>query len=93
MVSAVNQAVSGGGSKEFAVKALAMIRELADVLGILQKGEEDAIGDDIRKLVEERQQARKDKNWARADEIRDYLAEKGYVLKDTPQGVQILRNN
>ncbi len=93
MVSAVNQAVSGGGSKEFAVKALAMIRELADVLGILQKGEEDAIGADIRKLVEERQQARKDKNWARADEIRDYLAEKGYVLKDTPQGVQILRNN
>ncbi len=93
MVSAVNQAVSGGGSKEFAGKALATIRELADVLGILQKGEEDAIGEDVRKLVEERQQARKAKDWARADEIRDYLAEKGYVLKDTPQGVQILRNN
>ena len=93
MVSAINQAVSGGGSKEFAGKALAIIHELTDVLGILQKGEEDAIGEDIQKLVEERQQARKEKNWARADEIRDYLAGKGYILKDTPQGVQIVRNN
>ncbi len=93
MVSAINQAVSGGGSKEFAGKALAIIHELTDVLGILQKDEEDAIGEDIQKLVEERQQARKEKNWARADEIRDYLAGKGYILKDTPQGVQIVRNN
>ncbi len=93
MVSAINQAVSGGGSKAFAGKALAIIHELTDVLGILQKDEEDAIGEDIQKLVEERQQARKEKNWARADEIRDYLAGKGYILKDTPQGVQIVRNN
>lgn len=93
MVSAINQAVAGGGSKAFAEEALKRIHELTDVLGILQKDEEDAIGEDIQKLVEERQQARKEKNWARADEIRDYLAEKGYVLKDTPQGVQVIRNN
>jgi cysteinyl-tRNA synthetase len=93
MVTAINQAVVGGGSKTFAEAALVKIRELTDVLGILQDAEEDAIGEDIQKLVEERQQARKEKNWARADEIRDYLAEKGYVLKDTPQGVQIIRNN
>lgn len=93
MVTAINQTVAGGGSKPFAEEALKRIHELTDVLGILQKGEEDTIGEDIQKLVEERQQARKEKNWARADEIRDYLAEKGYVLKDTPQGVQVIHNN
>ena len=93
MVTAVNQAVHESGSKEFAEEALKRIHELTDVLGILQDAEEDVIGEDIQALVEERQQARKEKNWARADEIRDMLAEKGYTLKDTPQGVQIIRNN
>lgn len=93
MVSTVNQVVHDGGSKDFAAAALGRIMELASVLGILQDEEEDSIGEDIQALVEERQQARKEKNWARADEIRDTLAEKGYTLKDTPQGVQIIRNN
>ena len=93
MVTAVNQAVHESGSKEFAEEALKRIHELTDVLGILQDAEEDVIGEDIQALVDERQQARKEKNWARADEIRDMLAEKGYTLKDTPQGVQIIRNN
>ncbi|MDO4383659.1 MAG: cysteine--tRNA ligase [Eubacteriales bacterium] len=93
MVSTVNQVVHDGGSKDFAAVALGRIMELASVLGILQDEEEDSIGEDIQALVEERQQARKEKNWARADEIRDTLAEKGYTLKDTPQGVQIIRNN
>lgn len=93
MVSRVNQVVHDGGSKDFAAAALGRIMELASVLGILQDEEEDSIGEDIQALVEERQQARKEKNWARADEIRDALAEKGYTLKDTPQGVQIIRNN
>ena len=93
MVTAVNQAVHESGSKEFAEEALKRIHELTDVLGILQDEEEDVIGEDIQALVDERQQARKEKNWARADEIRDMLAEKGYTLKDTPQGVQIIRNN
>lgn len=93
MVSTANQVVHDGGSREFAASALERIMELAEVLGILQDEAEDAIGEDIQALVEERQQARKEKNWARADEIRDFLAEKGYTLKDTPQGVQIIRNN
>ena len=46
---------------------------------------------EIQALVDERQQARKDKNFARADEIRDILKEKGITLKDTPQGVQIIK--
>ena len=82
-------AVEAGDKEE----ALKQIHELTDVLGILQDAEEDVIGEDIQALVDERQQARKEKNWARADEIRDMLAEKGYTLKDTPQGVQIIRNN
>ena len=43
------------------------------------------------KLVNERQEARKSKDFKRADEIRDELAERGITLKDTPQGVQIIR--
>ena len=46
---------------------------------------------EIQKLVDERQEARKAKNFARADEIRDLLKEKGITLKDTPQGVQIIK--
>ena len=92
MVSEINIAVRGGASKEFAEAALGRLRELTDILGILRKEDEDAIGADIQALVEERQAARKAKNWARADEIRDQLAAQGYILKDTPQGVQIIRN-
>ena len=54
--------------------------------------EEEGLGDDIQALIDERQAARKAKNWARADEIRDQLAAMGITLKDTPQGVQVIRN-
>ncbi|MBQ0005645.1 MAG: class I tRNA ligase family protein, partial [Clostridiales bacterium] len=92
LVSATNLAVKDGSSKSYAKAALDMIAELTDVLGILQNDEEAAIGEDIQALVDERQAARKEKNWARADEIRDQLAAMGITLKDTPQGVQIIRN-
>lgn len=93
MVSAINVAVKDGASKNYAEEATKRIRELADVLGIFQQNEEEAgIGDDIQALVDERQAARKEKNWARADEIRDQLAAMGITLKDTPQGVQVIRN-
>ena len=46
---------------------------------------------ELQELIEERGKARDEKNWARADEIRDLLADKGITLKDTPQGVQIIR--
>ncbi len=92
MITEINIAVKDGASKEFAEAALVKIHELADVLGVFKKDEEDAIGDDIQALIDERQAARKEKNWARADEIRDMLAAQGITLKDTPQGVQIVRN-
>ena len=53
--------------------------------------EEEILDEEIEQLIAERQEARKSKNFARADEIRDILKEKGITLKDTPQGVQIIR--
>lgn len=61
------------------------------MLGLLQGKNDNEIDDEIQKLVDERQEARKSKNFARADEIRDILKEKGITLKDTPQGVQIIK--
>lgn len=92
LVSAINVAVKDGASKTYAEAALKMIAELTDVLGIFQIEEEDMIGDELQALIDERQAARKEKNWARADEIRDQLAAMGITLKDTPQGVQVIRN-
>lgn len=91
LVTAINTAIKDGATKEFADRACSLLMELCDVLGLLQKEEDSAIGDDIMALVEERQEARKAKNFARADEIRDLLAAKGITLKDTPQGVQIIK--
>lgn len=65
--------------------------ELCDVLGLLQQKKDDGIDPEIQALIDERQAARKAKDFARADEIRDMLKEKGITLKDTPQGVQVIR--
>ena len=71
-----------------------VLMELASVLGLLQQDVEEKveIPPEIQALIDERQAARKEKNWARADEIRDQLAAMGITLKDTPQGVQVIRN-
>ena len=93
LVSEINLDVKDGASKAFAEEALRRIKELTDVLGLFGgKDEEEGLGDDIQALIDERQAARKAKNWARADEIRDQLAAMGITLKDTPQGVQVIRN-
>lgn len=93
LVSDINLEVKDGTSKSYAEAALAKIKELTDVLGIFtQEDEEAGLGDDIQALIDERQAARAEKNWAKADEIRDKLAAMGITLKDTPQGVQIIRN-
>lgn len=92
LITAINTAVKDGASKEFAQKALDTLMELTTVLGLLQQdGEEAPVDDEIQALVDERQEARKNKNFARADEIRDLLKERGITLKDTPQGVQIIK--
>lgn len=93
LVTAVNTFVRDERSSEFAKKALEKLLELANVLGLLFHGEtEDEIPKEIKDLVDERQLARKEKNFARADEIRDELKSRGYSIKDTAQGVQIIRD-
>lgn len=67
---------------------LALFDEMNDILGILSDGEETLLDDEIEQLIVERVEARKAKNWARADEIRDLLTERGIVLEDTPQGIR-----
>lgn len=91
LITAINTAVKDGCSKAFAEKSLDKLMELANVLGILQQEEKAGIDDDIQELIAQRQEARKNKDYARADEIRNQLAAQGITLKDTPQGVQIVR--
>ena len=59
-----------------------------EVLGILSADEGELLDDEIEQLIAERTEARRSKNWARADEIRDLLTEKGIFLEDTPQGIR-----
>jgi len=91
LIADVNTIVTNGASKEFAETALSLLEELTDVLGLLKRSQDDSIDGDIAELVEERQTARREKNFARADEIRDILKERGITLKDTPQGIQIIK--
>ena len=66
----------------------ALIKELGGVLGIIEEKKEQVLDAEIEALIEERNQARKDKNFARADEIRDFLKNSGIELEDTRQGVK-----
>ena len=91
LITVINTAVRDGASREFAEKSLDTLMELASIVGLLQQDADKAVDDDIQALVDERQEARKAKNFARADEIRDMLKARGITLKDTPQGVQIIR--
>ena len=92
LIRVVNTEVKDGSSKEFAKACLDMIQELGGVLGILkEESADDGISQEILDLVEERQAARKAKNFARADEIRDILKAQGFAVEDTPQGPKVVR--
>jgi len=76
-------------SKAFAQAALVLLDELAGVLGIFYANADVGnLDEEVEALIAARQAARKDKNWAEADRIRDRLGEMGIVLDDTPQGVR-----
>jgi len=79
------------GSKEYAEKLLETLEKLCDILGIITEREEELLDADVEALIEERQAARKARNFARADEIRDQLAAQGIILKDTREGVKWTR--
>ena len=84
----INSNVTASSSKEAIEKSLSIMRELGGPLGILQNSTKVEVDDEIAKLVEERQQARKDKNYALADRIRDQLKEMNIVIEDTPDGIR-----
>lgn len=90
LVSDVNKVITQNPSKEVCKKCAAAIRELGAVLGLLGK-EKEGTDDDIQSIVAERAEARAAKDWAKSDELRDKLKEMGYIVKDTPQGQQIIK--
>ena len=75
-------------SKELVEYATKLFDELTGVLGLVYNRKTENLDDEIEKLIEARTQARKDRNWAEADRIRDELKSQGIVLEDTPQGVK-----
>ncbi|MBR0278285.1 MAG: cysteine--tRNA ligase [Clostridia bacterium] len=68
--------------------SISVIKELGGVLGILQKSDDKNLDSEIENMIEKRQQARKNKNYVLADEIRDKLKLQGIILEDTPNGVK-----
>ena len=81
----VNEGVQSKALVEYAIK---IFDELTGVLGLLYNRETASLDDEIEKLIEARNEARKAKNWAEADRIRDELKAQGIVLEDTAQGVK-----
>lgn len=88
LVKYSNTTANEDSSKEFLQKLLERLVTLMDVLGLTVDRKEEMLDEEIEKLIEERQAARKAKDFARADAIRDELLEKGIILKDTREGVQ-----
>ena len=88
LVKYANTTATAESSKEYLRGLLDRIVKLGDVLGLILDKKEELLDADIEKLIEERQAARKAKDFARADAIRDELLEKGIILKDTREGVQ-----
>jgi len=89
LVKLVNTSiVAGESTKAYAEKAYDTLKLLCDILGINVKEEAVLLDEEIENLIQERQDARKAKNFARADEIRNLLTEKGIILEDTREGVR-----
>ena len=88
LVKYLNTHTGADNSKEYLQKCLERLKTLCDILGLVIEKKEELLDADVEALIAERQQARKEKNFARADEIRAELLEKGIVLEDTREGVK-----
>ena len=88
LVKYANSSVHTDNTKVFVNAVRDEIIRLCDILGIIAEVKEELLDEEIEKLIEERQEARKAKNFARADEIRQELLEKGITLLDTREGVK-----
>ena len=91
LVKDANVTIVQGASREAARKAMNSLEAICDVLGILSKKEEE-LPEEIAALVEERAEARKNRDWARSDELRDRIIKAGYILEDTKQGQKVRKD-
>ncbi len=93
LVAAANKTITAESNTAASVieKTVALIRELGGVLGIFLKEEDDALPAEVQSILDQRAEARKQKDWATSDVLRDSLAEMGYAVKDTPQGQQLTK--
>jgi len=88
MVRDINTSITQGLAPDKAKEAYSCYMKIAETLGLLSKKVHAITDERIKTLVEQRQEARADKNWALADRIRDELRSAGVILEDTPQGVR-----
>lgn len=88
LVKYINTTADGASSRAYLQALFDRLVKLTDVLGLIVDKKEDMLEEDIEELIAKRQAARKEKNFARADEIRDELLGKGIILEDTREGVK-----
>lgn len=94
MVREFNVNINENSSRKVITKTIELLLELGKVLGFFGKFKQgELLDEEIQRKIEERQQARKARNFALADKIRDELKEKGIILEDTPAGVRWKRQN
>ena len=84
----INTMLGGNPSKEDCEEAMRVFTELTDVLGLVYNVKEDNLDEQVEELIRQRTEARKNRDFATADAIRDKLKEMGITLEDTPQGVK-----
>lgn len=88
LVKLSNSTTDENSSREYVTYLKETINKLCGVLGIIAEKKEEILDEEIEAMIEARQQARKDKDFALADEIRGKLLEQGIVLEDTREGVK-----
>ena len=91
LVKEANVSLNAESSKAAVESALKSLKALCDVLGILQK-EDDTLPEDIQRMVDERAEARKNKDWKRSDELRDAIKAAGYILEDSREGQKVRKS-
>lgn len=84
-----NSAFDENSTKGSLEEALKLFGEFTEVLGVLQDDEEAGLDSEVKELIKQRDEARKNKDYKLSDEIRDRLTEMGYIVKDTPNGTEV----
>lgn len=92
LVTDINTTLREETTRAYAAEALKCLKRLTGVLGLLEQDVKQGIDPEIQALIDERRQARKNRDFVRADQIRDELKARGITLKDTPQGVQVIKD-